>query len=86
MVISWLLNSVSADIRNSIIYMDTTQSIWTELAVRYAQSNLPKLFILRKEISQLSQGTMSVTVYYTKYKTLTDELDSLTSRPRCDCH
>ncbi|XP_074377150.1 uncharacterized protein LOC141718671 [Apium graveolens] len=86
MVISWLLNSVSADIRNSIIYMDSAHLIWKELAIRYAQSNLPKLFNLRKEIAQLSQGSMSVTTYYTKYKTLIDELDSLTARPKCDCN
>ncbi|XP_074352226.1 uncharacterized protein LOC141691382 [Apium graveolens] len=85
MVISWLLNSVSSDIRNSIVYINTAFSIWTELAIRYAQSNLPKLFNLRKEITQLSQGTMSITTHYTRYKTLIDELESLTSRPKCDC-
>lgn len=86
MVISWLLDSVFADIRNSIVYMDSSHSIWTELTIRYAQSNLPKLFNLRKEIAQLSQGSMSITAYDTKYKTPTDELESLTSRPKCDCH
>lgn len=29
---------------------------------------------------------MNITIYYTKYKTLIDELDNLASRPRCDCH
>lgn len=85
MVISWLLNSISPDIRNNIVYMNSAHLIWKELATQYAQSNLPKLFNLRKEIVQLSQGSMNVTAYYTKYKTLIDELDNLTSRPRCDC-
>ncbi|XP_074367050.1 uncharacterized protein LOC141707650 [Apium graveolens] len=86
MVISWLLNSVSPNIRNSIVYMDSAHLIWKELAIRYAQSNLPKLYNLRKEITQLSQGSMSVTAYYMKYKTLIDELDSLTVRPKCECN
>lgn len=86
MVISWILNSVSADIRTSIVYMDSAFLIWTELAVRYAQSNLPKMFSLRKEISHLSQGTLGVTAYYTKYKTSIDELDSLTMHPKCECN
>lgn len=86
MIISWLLNSVSADIRNNIVYMDSALSIWKELVIRYAQSNLPKLFDPRKEITQLSQGSMSIFTYYTKYKTLIDELDSLSSKPKCDCN
>lgn len=54
MVISWILNSVSSDIRNSIVYMNSANTIWDDLEVRYAQSNMPKLFNLKKEISQLS--------------------------------
>lgn len=37
MVISWLLNFVSFDIRNNTVCMDRAYSIWTELVVRYAQ-------------------------------------------------
>lgn len=40
MVISWILNSVSTDIRNSIVYMSYACAIWNDLAVRYALSNL----------------------------------------------
>lgn len=85
MVISWILNSDSADIRNSIVYMDSAQSIWKELAMRFVQTNLPKLFSLHKEISQLSQGSISISAYYIKFKTFIDELDSLTAKPKCDC-
>lgn len=46
MVISWLLNSINPDIRSSVVYMSNSKQIWDELAMRYAQSNLPKLFIL----------------------------------------
>lgn len=85
MVISWLLNSVSSDIRNSVVYLNTASMIWKDLENRYSQSNMPKLFSLRREISQLTQGTMSIVAYYTKYKTLSDELNSLVSRPKCIC-
>lgn len=54
MVISWILNSVSADIRSSIVYMNSAHLIWKDLETRYSQSNLPKLFNLRKEISQIT--------------------------------
>lgn len=64
MVISWMLNVVSNDIKNSIVYMNSTQDIWDDLEVRYTQSNMPKLFHLRKELSQLSQGSLSVTFLF----------------------
>lgn len=60
MVISWILNSVSSDIRNSVVYLDTASSIWRDLETRYSQSNMPKLFSLRRELSQLTQGTVSI--------------------------
>lgn len=83
MVTSWLLNSVSVDIRNSIVYITTAREIWLDLEVRYAQSNVPKLFNLRKELSHLEQGSLSVSIYFTRFRTLSDELDSVVSRPRC---
>lgn len=60
MVTSWLLNYVSIDIRNSIVYMKYASDIWIDLQVRYSQSNFPKLFQLRSEISHLTQGTLSI--------------------------
>lgn len=86
MVISWLLNSVSPDIRNSVVYMSSGCVIWKDLETRYAQSNLPRLFSLRKDLSQLHQGTMTIASYYTKFKTLSDELENLVGKPRCTCN
>ncbi|XP_074381462.1 uncharacterized protein LOC141723534 [Apium graveolens] len=85
MVISWILNSVATDIRNSIVYMNSAHLIWKDLEIRYSQSNLPKLFNLRKEIAQITQGSLTIASYYTKFKTLNDELESLSAKPRCTC-
>lgn len=46
---------------------------------------MPKLFSLRRDLSYLTQGTMTVVAYYTKFKTLSDELNSLVTRPQCNC-
>lgn len=85
MVISWILNSVSTEIRNSIVYLPTTKHMWDDLAARYSQSNVPQLFYLRKEISSCTQGSLSITTYFTLFLTLIDELDNLSSFPRCIC-
>ena len=83
MVTSWLLNSVTETIRNSIQYMKSAKAIWDELRIRYAQTNVPKLFALRKELSHLSQDSLSISAYFTKYRTLQEELSSMTTSPRC---
>ncbi|XP_074378488.1 uncharacterized protein LOC141720030 [Apium graveolens] len=69
MVTSWILNSVSLDI--------AAHTIWEDLKVRYDQTNVPKLFNLRKEFSHLTQGMMSITAYLTKFRTIHDELECL---------
>lgn len=86
MVTSWLLNSVSVDIRNSIVYLQSAREIWTDLEIRYAQSNVPKLFHLRKEISHLAQGSMSISAYFMKFRAVHNELECLITKPRCTCN
>ncbi|XP_074351730.1 uncharacterized protein LOC141690873 [Apium graveolens] len=85
LVISWILNSVSFDIKKSIVYMTTAKQIWDDLANRYCQTNFPRLFHLRKELSALTQGTKSITSYFTQFRGLMDELDTLSPIARCTC-
>jgi len=41
MVLSWLLNSVSTEIANNIIYIDDAFEIWNDLQDRFSQYNGP---------------------------------------------
>lgn len=84
-VISWLLNTVSPEIRQSVMYMNVAKDIWDDFAIRFAQTNVPKLFNLRKEIASLRQGNLSISAYFTKFRALNDELEALSVVPRCDC-
>lgn len=85
LVISWILNFVSSKIRKSVVYLTTAKQIWCDLAARYSQTNVPHLFQLRKDIASLSQGTKPITAYFTLFRGLLDELNSLSPRPRCIC-
>lgn len=84
-VISWILNTVSVEICQSIMYMTSAVDIWNDLATRFSHTNVPKLFNLRKEIAYLNQGTLSVSAYFTKFRALNDELESLSELPKCLC-
>ena len=41
MVTSWLINAVSKEIDDSILYLNTAQAVWSDLDDRFHQSNAP---------------------------------------------
>ncbi|XP_070019623.1 uncharacterized protein [Nicotiana sylvestris] len=85
MVISWILNSLSKDIAESVLYSKTANAIWKELEVRFGQCNGAQLYQLQKELSDLVQGISDIAGYYTKVKNIWDELDTLNSCVHCTC-
>ena len=46
MVTSWLLNSLSKDLADSLQYVNNAKELWDELADRYDQANGAKLYQL----------------------------------------
>jgi len=84
MVISWFLHSVTKDIAASIIYTPTAAQIWADLSQRFCFDHGTKIYQLQKEMSNLSQGNLSVSAYFTKCKQLWDEYVVLVSP--CACH
>lgn len=70
MLISWLLNVISPNIRASVVYVKTALGIWINLEHRFSQGNAPEIFSIKKEIVQLTQGTMTVASRYTKFRNL----------------
>ncbi|KAK9079847.1 hypothetical protein SSX86_001520 [Deinandra increscens subsp. villosa] len=85
MVISWILNTLSRDISDSVLYVDSAKSLWTELTERYEQSNGAKLYQLQKSLAAISQGNMDIATYYTKIKALWDELSVVDLPLACTC-
>ena len=83
MVISWLLHSVYKDIASSIIYTPTAAQIWKYLSQRFSFGQGTKIYQLQKEMSNFSQGNLSVSAYFTKCKQLWDEYVVLVAP--CSC-
>lgn len=83
MVLSWLLNSVNKDISASLIFADTAYEVWIDLRHRFQQKNGPRIFQLKRELINLHQEQLSVSHYFTKLKTLWEELSNY--RPSCTC-
>ncbi|KAM3327859.1 hypothetical protein P3S68_033321 [Capsicum galapagoense] len=68
MVTSWILNSLSKDIADSVIYSKTVQELWNSLEHRFGQSNGAELYHLQTELNSLNQGTSIIARYFTKLK------------------
>lgn len=85
MIISWLLNSMIADIANSVSYAETTREVWLDLEDRFSQGNGPRIYELKRSIVNTLQQQESVCAYYTALKTKWDELGSYTKIPTCTC-
>ncbi|KAK0598594.1 hypothetical protein LWI29_036139 [Acer saccharum] len=76
MVHSWIINTLSPEISDSVIYYTTANEVWEDLRERFSQSNAPRIFEIQRDIAYLRQEQLSVSAYYTKLKGLWDELSS----------
>ncbi|KAH0683646.1 hypothetical protein KY289_021398 [Solanum tuberosum] len=85
MVISWLLNSLTKEITDSVIYSKTAKELWDSLEHRFGRTNGAKLYHLQKELSGTIQGNSDIVGYFIKLKRLWDELDALKIMICCSC-
>ncbi|XP_073265503.1 uncharacterized protein [Populus alba] len=84
MILSWILNSISPELTDSVIYSTTAQEVWEDLRDRFSHSNTPRIFQIERDIACTSQVQMTIAAYYTKLKGLWDELGFYSSIV-CSC-
>nr|XP_023894291.1 uncharacterized protein LOC112006230 [Quercus suber] len=84
-ILSWLTNFLSVGLKASVMYINNANNLWFHLKDRLSQGNTPRLFELEKEISHLSQGSLLVSSYFTKFKTLWDEFANYQPFTVCSC-
>ncbi|KAL5710128.1 hypothetical protein ACHQM5_020731 [Ranunculus cassubicifolius] len=85
LVKTWLLGSMSKEIKSSVIRCKDAVDMWLELHERFSHVNGVQLFHIENEIHDCEQGNKSVTSYFTKLKGLWDERDVLCEIPSCSC-
>ncbi|XP_058209191.1 uncharacterized protein LOC131322072 [Rhododendron vialii] len=65
LVMTWLFNSMRADIRHTFLLLNTPYQIWTTATQTYSQQgNDAQCFELRKRLRTLEQNHRSVAVYF----------------------
>ncbi|XP_041001733.1 uncharacterized protein LOC121247453 [Juglans microcarpa x Juglans regia] len=84
-VITWMQNAMAIDIKVSTVYVETAHQLWLELEQCFAQQNATRIFEIKHAITMLMQNQDVVSVYFSKLKTLLDELSNYEAIPSCSC-
>ncbi|XP_031127698.1 uncharacterized protein LOC116029795 [Ipomoea triloba] len=85
MVKGWLKNAMERDMRNSVRYANTASDIWVDLEERFGKGSAPRAFEIRRAVVLLQQEKAPVSTYYTKLKSLWDEMMVISPLPKCVC-
>ncbi|XP_070040661.1 uncharacterized protein [Nicotiana tomentosiformis] len=75
MVIAWITNSLSREIATSVLGYDTAREIWLDINERFGQSNGSRFIQIQREIGSISQGTSDIASYFTRLRSLWDEMN-----------
>ncbi|XP_060190846.1 uncharacterized protein LOC132620168 [Lycium barbarum] len=84
-VLSWVMNAVSKNLLRGIMYATSAQVVWQDLCERFNKIDGSRTYNLHKEIATLNQDTTSVSVYFSKLKSLWVEFESMVPAPGCNC-
>ncbi|KAK9704944.1 hypothetical protein RND81_07G021800 [Saponaria officinalis] len=84
-VMRWILIALSDTIADSLTYVTSSKQLWDKLTERFNQSNAPYLYQLRKDVVQIVQGDSSVAEYYSRLKSVWEDIRSLDPLPDCSC-
>ncbi|XP_070030012.1 uncharacterized protein [Nicotiana sylvestris] len=76
-VLTWIMNTFSPDLVNGIVYAGGVQEVWLDLQDHFDKVNGSRIYNLQREIATISQGTSSISVYYSRLKSLWDEYNSM---------
>ncbi|KAK8951871.1 hypothetical protein KSP39_PZI004884 [Platanthera zijinensis] len=76
LVVSWLLHSMSPQVYQSYMLLDSAYDIWTRARDTYSQAGSSmQIYELTRRVLELRQGTQLVASYYSEFERLYQELD-----------
>jgi len=84
-VLSWIMNCVSKELLSGIVYSSDVCAVWNDLKERFDKADGSRIFQLHREIATMSQGTSSISEYFTRLRLRWAEFDSLALFPDCNC-
>ena len=74
---TWIMNTVSKELVNGIVYADDAHAVWVDLQERFNKVNGSRIYNLHREIATISQGISDISSYHSRLLLLWDEYQSL---------
>ncbi|XP_070031966.1 uncharacterized protein [Nicotiana tomentosiformis] len=84
-VLSWIMNVVRPGVLSSVVYASNAHKFWENLRERFDKVKGARVQYLHKEIHSLTQGSMTMTDYFSKLRDLWDKFDAIMPCPSCPC-
>ncbi|XP_075086314.1 uncharacterized protein LOC142169026 [Nicotiana tabacum] len=75
------MNTVSPDLLSGIVYASNAHLVWEYLREKFDKVNRVRIFQLHRKIATISQGTNSISAYFTRLKELWAEYDAMVHIP-----
>ncbi|CAN1221118.1 hypothetical protein LINGRAPRIM_LOCUS169 [Linum grandiflorum] len=85
MVKGWLKTSMAKEVRSSVRFARTARDIWLDLEERFGRTSAPRIYEFRSTVALLRQEKLSVSAFYTKIRSLWEELQAVFPVPTCKC-
>ncbi|KAL8156622.1 hypothetical protein AgCh_001632 [Apium graveolens] len=73
LVCSWLLFNLNDNIAKSVLFLRTAREIWLDLEERFGYTSMPQLYYLEQQLSEMNQGSQSISEFFTSIKLFTQE-------------
>uniref|UniRef100_A0A803LAE5 Reverse transcriptase Ty1/copia-type domain-containing protein n=1 Tax=Chenopodium quinoa TaxID=63459 RepID=A0A803LAE5_CHEQI len=86
LVMSWILVNLDPVIAKSVLFFKSAEDVWKDLEERFGFASMAQVFSLEQKLAQISQGTQSVSEFYTEIKTLWDIISDAHPIPYCTCN
>lgn len=74
MLLSWLLSSINVEILSLVVNSKTSHELWISLEQQFGFKTSAKKVHLKMMLNNLKKGSMSITEYFRKLRSVTDEL------------
>ncbi|CAL1383921.1 unnamed protein product [Linum trigynum] len=84
-LLCWLQNSMTKEIRRSVLNHTNSKTLWDELKRRFGLPNALRITNLEDEIQACKQGSRTINQYYTTIKGLLDEYVEFCPITPCTC-
>lgn len=82
---SWIVNSVSSQLTQMVLYKELASEAWNVLKRRFALVDRVRVADLQHELYQLKQEGLSVTDFFTELSNIWEELENQRPMPDCTC-